>query len=85
MRRLVSTILFLSSATLLVRAQPPGDEAAAVRKTIEDHYFKAHATGDGAFLKGTFIDEGRMMWVQDGQGEWKIVHKTFHRQIRKPS
>ena len=139
--------ILLAVATLCVTAPGPFTVAArqqpadaGVRKAIEDHYFKAHATGDGAFLKGTFIDEGRMMWVQDGQlrirtsaeyisgfqgkpqpdeakrtrrilmtdvtgdvavakvelnypgvvftdyftllrigGEWKIVHKTFHR------
>ena len=44
-----------------------GPDDAAVRKAIEDHYFKAHATGSGEPLKGMFIEEGRMMWVQDGQ------------------
>jgi hypothetical protein len=117
-----------------------------IQKAIEDHYFKAHATGSGDPLKGMFIGEGRMMSVQDGQlrvrtsseyiagfqgkpaadeakrkrrvlmtdvagdtaiakveldypdvlvtdyfsllrigGEWKIVHKTFHRQAKRPS
>jgi hypothetical protein len=48
-------------------AQTTDPSAPAVRKAIEDHYFKAHSTGDGSHLKGTFIDEGRMMWVADGQ------------------
>jgi hypothetical protein len=61
MRRFVSTILFVSAATVLVFAQQRSAEETAVRQTIEDHYFKAHETGDGAYLKGTFIDEGRMM------------------------
>lgn len=48
-------------------AQSKGPEAAAVRKTIEDHYFKAQSTGDGGHLEGTFVGEGRMMWVDQGQ------------------
>lgn len=40
---------------------------AAIRKTIEDHYFKAHATGSGESLRGVFVDEGRMFWSADGQ------------------
>jgi hypothetical protein len=34
---------------------------------IEEHYFAAHRTGEGAHLRGVFIDDGRMMWTQDGQ------------------
>jgi hypothetical protein len=48
-------------------AQTRNAEDAAVRKTIADHYFKAQSTGDGSHLKGTFVDEGRMMWVVDDQ------------------
>ena len=48
-------------------AQQRSPEDAAVRKAIADHYFKAHATGSGEPLKGMFVDDGRMMWVQDGQ------------------
>jgi hypothetical protein len=64
--------VFLSLALALMGssaafAQQPAADTAAVRKAIEDHYFKAHATGDGNALKGYFVDEGRMMWVQDGQ------------------
>ena len=132
---------FVSTAFSQATQNP---QSGAVRKAIEDHYFKAHATGDGSALKGTFIDEGRMMWVADGQlrvrpsaeyiagfpgkppadeaqrkrrvllvdvtgdtaiakveldypdarltdyfsllrigGDWKIVHKTFHRQLKQ--
>ena len=134
---LVAVLAFLPAAAV---AQQRSPEDAAVRKAITDHYFKAHATGSGEPLKGMFVDEGRMMWVQDGQlrsrtsaeyiggfkgtpaadeskrvrkvlmtdvtgdvavakveldypdgrfvdyftlaklgGEWKIIHKTFHR------
>jgi hypothetical protein len=66
MRRLAGTAALVVIATLAIAAQQRSAEDAAVRKTIEDHYFKAHSTGDGALLKGTFVDEGRMMWVQDG-------------------
>jgi Putative lumazine-binding len=66
MRKLVIAAALVAIASIALIAQQQG-EAAAVRKTIEDHYFQAHATGNGSHLKGTFIDEGRMMWVQDGQ------------------
>jgi hypothetical protein len=142
MRRLVVllTLVCLPAALL---AQRGNADDAAIRKAIADHYFKAHASGSGDALKGTFVDEGRMMWVQDGQlrirtsaeyiagfsgkppadeakrtrrvvmtdatgdvgiakveldypdvkftdyftlartaGEWKIIHKTFHRQAK---
>lgn len=61
---LVAALAFLPAAAA---AQQRSPEDAAVRKAITDHYFKAHATGSGEPLKGMFVDEGRMMWVQDGQ------------------
>lgn len=61
---LLATLLCLPAAAL---AQSAAADDAAVRKAITDHYFKAQATGAGEHLKGTFVDEGRMMWVQDGQ------------------
>lgn len=51
----------------LASAQSTSSDDAAIRKAIADHYFKAQSTGNGEALKGTFVDEGRMMWVQDGQ------------------
>jgi hypothetical protein len=57
----------LACLPVAAAAQQRSAEDAAVRKAITDHYFKAHATGSGDPLKGMFVDEGRMMWVQDGQ------------------
>lgn len=57
-------VCLLGSTTM---AQTRNAEEAAVRKAIADHYFKAQSTGDGSHLKGTFVDEGRMMWVVDNQ------------------
>ena len=62
---LLVTVLCLPAAAHAQRGASPDD--AAVRKAIADHYFKAQETGVGDHLKGTFVDEGRMMWVQDGQ------------------
>ena len=71
MMNLLRISLLSAAAALLLApaavAQTTNPEAAAVRKTIEAHYFKAQSTGDGSHLKGTFIDEGRMMWIVDGQ------------------
>jgi len=61
---LLVALLCLPSAAF---AQRGSADDAAVRKTIADHYFKAHETGSGDPLKGTFVEDGRMMWVQDGQ------------------
>jgi hypothetical protein len=61
---LLLALFCLPSAALAQRGSP---DDAAVRKTIADHYFKAHETGSGEPLKGTFVEDGRMMWVQDGQ------------------
>lgn len=58
-------LLALPMAAVVNAQETP--EQASVRQAIEAHYFKAHATGDGSALKGMFLDDGRMMWVQDGQ------------------
>ena len=65
MKRLLALIALVSIPSLALAQR--GSDAAAVTKAIEDHYLKAHATRVGDHLKGTFVDEGRMMWVQDGQ------------------
>ena len=67
MRRISSAVIAVALMSSVVAAQTGSTEEQAIRKTIEDHYFKAHATGNGDALRGTFIEEGRMMWVQDGQ------------------
>lgn len=56
--------LLLSS---LISAQSDTSSNAAVRRTIEQHYFAAHATGSGASLRGVFVEDGRMFWSADGQ------------------
>lgn len=64
-----SSVLVLFGLGLVspVLAQSKGPDEAAVRQAIADHYFKAQSTGEGSHLKGTFVDEGRMMWVADDQ------------------
>jgi len=57
--------LLLSLATLAAQADTASD--TAVRRTIEQHYFAAHATGSGEPLRGVFVEEGRMFWAADGQ------------------
>jgi putative lumazine-binding protein len=53
--------------SVLLSAQSDTASDAAVRRTIEQHYFKAHATGSGESLRGVFVEEGRMFWSADGQ------------------
>jgi hypothetical protein len=56
-----------AAATLAVSSIAVAQDDAAVRQVIENHYFKAHATGSGESLRGVFIEEGRMFWAADGQ------------------
>jgi hypothetical protein len=65
--RLSLVVLLVAAFARPVLGQAKDPQADAVRKTIENHYFKAQSTGDGGHLKGTFIDEGRLMWIADGQ------------------
>lgn len=53
--------------SVLVSAQSDTTSDAAVRRTIEQHYFAAHATGSGEPLRGVFVADGRMFWAADGQ------------------
>jgi hypothetical protein len=66
MRQLCALIVLVCLPGTALAQRGSADDAG-IRKAIEDHYFKAQATGSGEHLKGTFVDEGRMMWVQDGQ------------------
>lgn len=52
---------------VLVSAQSDTTSDPAVRRTIEQHYFAAHATGSGESLRGVFVEDGRMFWSADGQ------------------
>jgi len=61
-----AVLLAIPAASAAPRESPNPDDAA-IRRTIEDHYFKAHASGSGASLRGVFVDEGRMFWSSDGQ------------------
>ena len=63
----MQTLLLIAALVVMPAAQQGSAEDAAVRVAIADHYFKAQATGSGEPLKGMFVEEGRMMWVQDGQ------------------
>ena len=71
MMNLIRPLLAMSLAACLsvvsLAAQAKSPENDAVRKAIENHYFKAQSTGDGSHLKGTFIEEGRMMWIADNK------------------
>jgi len=67
MRRVSFVLVLLTIASFGLAAQQSSAGDQAVRKTIEEHYFKAQSTGNGEALRGTFIEEGRMMWVQNGQ------------------
>ena len=60
-------LALLLGLAALSNAQTDSTSDAAVRRTIEQHYFAAHATGSGEPLRGVFVEEGRMFWSADGQ------------------
>lgn len=64
---LLTTLALAVFVTPMIAAQQPSPDEAAVRKAIENHYFKAQETGNPDDLRGYFIEEGRMMWVEDGK------------------
>ena len=67
MKRLLLALTLLFATTAFAES---ADEAA-IRATI-DHYFAAHATGDGSHLLKAFHPELKMMFVRDG----KFMMKT---------
>ena len=48
------------------QAPSAGAEDAAVRAAIE-HYFRGHATGDGANYRNVFHPESKLFFVRDGK------------------
>ena len=65
----LSAILLLSAALCsmpAVAASPSGDEAAAVRKPLEN-YLQGHATGDGAFMRQAFLPTAHIEGIRDGK------------------
>jgi hypothetical protein len=61
----LAVVAVVAAAAPSAHAQS-GDEQA-IRQAIERHYFAAHATGNGATLRGWFVPDGKMMSVQNGQ------------------
>ncbi|MGH7521385.1 MAG: nuclear transport factor 2 family protein [Gemmatimonadales bacterium] len=61
------SLALLLTLTAFATAQTDTTSDAAVRRTIEQQYFAAHATGSGESLRGVFVEDGRMFWSADGQ------------------
>lgn len=61
-------IVALLALTLPLFANGPsaGAEDAAVRAAIE-HYFRGHATGDGAHFRNVFHPESKLFFIRDGK------------------
>jgi hypothetical protein len=58
--------LVLTTLPLLAQAPSAGAEDAAVRAAIE-HYFRGHATGDGANHRRVFHPESKLFFMRDGK------------------
>ncbi|HEX9982508.1 MAG TPA: nuclear transport factor 2 family protein [Thermoanaerobaculia bacterium] len=67
MRTILALLLLLLAAVPVV-ADPPsaGAEDAAVRATVE-HYFRGHATGDGAHFRKVFHPDSKLFFIRDGK------------------
>lgn len=65
MRMLLLYLLLGAGVVSAADAQDTSSDEQAIRRAIEQHYFAAHATGNGSHLEGWFIPEGRMMFVTD--------------------
>lgn len=61
----IAALVLLALALPLYAANDPAEEAA-IRATI-DHYFRAHATGDGSHLLKGMHPALHMMFVRDGK------------------
>ena len=66
----IAALALLALTLPLIAADAPANEEAAVRAAIE-HYFRAHATGDGKHLLQAFRPELHMMFVREGALQMK--------------
>ncbi len=64
--RLVLTALLCLAVPAFAAGPSAGAEDAAVRAAI-DHYFRGHATGDGAHFKNVFHPESKLFFIRDGK------------------
>lgn len=66
MRKAVLAALVAVIVPLCAAAAEPSSEEAGVRAAIE-HYFRGHATGDGAHHRKAFHPEAKLFWMRDGK------------------
>lgn len=66
MRAITIISMLLLALPLAAQAPSAGAEDAAVRAAIE-HYFRGHATGDGAHFRNVFHPESKLFFVRDGK------------------
>lgn len=67
MQKTLLMLAVLAVAAPLFAAGPSaGAEDAAVRAAIE-HYFRGHATGDGAHFRKVFHPESKLFFIREGK------------------
>lgn len=59
-------IVLLLATPMFAQAPSAGAEDAAVRAAIE-HYFRGHATGDGAHYRNVFHPDSKLFFVRGAQ------------------
>lgn len=67
-----TVLTFLIIAFFSIGALAQNSEKAAVRVPLE-LYLKAHATGDGEYIRKAFHTDGNMIFIRDG----KYTSRTF--------
>jgi hypothetical protein len=63
------------SSSAWTRAGAEGAEEQAVRAAIE-HYFRGHATGDGAHFRKVFHPDSKLFAVRDGK-YWTLTSEEY--------
>lgn len=58
--------LLLTAVPLFAAGPSAGAEDAAVRAALE-HYFRGHATGDGAHFRKVFHPESKLFFMREGK------------------
>jgi hypothetical protein len=66
MRNILALLLLLVAVPVVADPPSAGPEDAAVRVAVE-HYFRGHATGDGAHFRKVFHPESKLFFIRDGK------------------
>ncbi|HEY0158717.1 MAG TPA: nuclear transport factor 2 family protein [Thermoanaerobaculia bacterium] len=84
MRAITIVALLALALPLFANGPSAGAEDAAVRAAIE-HYFRGHATGDGAHFRNVFHPESKLFFIRDGKLTLWTSEEYIGRATGKPA